>query len=87
MITVLLSHFDTTIGPRIFLTYPEEETDVNKDLDKIPHLLDLQNMGFFVHNYEAVKTANYSFEIPNIHTRGEKEFLLLSIVVPLHRQN
>ena len=50
MITVMLSHFDVTIGPRIFLTYPETETEVNKDFNKIPHLLDLQNSGFFVHS-------------------------------------
>jgi len=81
MITVLLSHFDMKIGPRLFLTYPEIETDINKDLKEIPYLLDLRNTGFFVHNYEEVKTANYSFEIPNVHVRGEKENLLLSIVV------
>ena len=81
MITVMLSHFDVTIGPRIFLTYPETETEVNKDFNKIPHLLDLQNSGFFVHNYEGVKTANFSFEIPNRYARGETETLLLSIIV------
>ena len=67
------------MGPRIFLKAPESIED--DEIDVIASMMDVYEERFFIHITGNIKSANHIFEIPNPHSRGEKELLQISIVV------
>ncbi len=77
---LILSHFDARVGPVPFLFAPKIIDEAI--LNQIPDLMNVfdQN-GFFVHIVGGFKSANYVFEIPNPHSRGNVEMLLISILI------
>ena len=79
---LIFSHFHEKFGPHIVLTAPEKQDDT--DLDQIPALMDLYDDGFFVHIFGNYKSANFIFEIPSQHGRGNIEMLLLTILVDVN---
>ncbi|MBN1800103.1 MAG: 50S ribosome-binding GTPase [Candidatus Lokiarchaeota archaeon] len=77
---LILSHFDARVGPVPFLFAPK--TIDEKILDQIPDLMNLfDENGFFVHIVGGFKSANLVFEIPNPHSRGKVEMLLISVLI------
>ena len=78
MIFSVLSHFDHRYGPKILVSVPELPSSIN--LEHIPSLMDLYREGFFIAEYQGVKTANLIFDIHSRFARGRKEFLMLSLV-------
>ncbi|MHA2391462.1 MAG: ADP-ribosylation factor-like protein [Promethearchaeota archaeon] len=81
MLNLVLSHFDSTIGPKVFLNIPKLSNQIL--LEKIPSLMDLYEEAFFIHEFDEFKTANLIFTIPSPspYTRGGQESLMISIVL------
>ena len=77
MKTLLLTHFDSTFGPKIFLKVPE----TTEDFKHIPPLMDLYKEGFFYHEFNKDKSANLSFQLPSSYARGNCEILMLTYLV------
>jgi len=79
--TVSLSYFHRKIGPLVFFSHPKNSLD--KDLSgKLANIMDQQyNEGFFTHSFENLKSMNYYFEIHSDWARGNKEMLMVSIII------
>ena len=76
-----LSYFHRKIGPIVFYSYPENILDRELSV-KIANIMDQQfNEGFFTHSFENLKSMNYYFEIHSDWARGNKEMLMVSIIV------
>ena len=64
---LILSYFDRIIGPRLFLTFPENLIEeLGEDyLKQVSDLLDApDDDGFFTHNFSPeLRTANWMFSI------------------------
>ena len=45
--------------------------------------MDLYDEGFFIHMFGSFKSANLIFEIPSVYGRGNRELLMLSIVIDI----
>jgi DNA-binding transcriptional ArsR family regulator len=80
-IIIALSYFHRKIGPLIFYSYPKGGLD--KELEaKIANIMDQQfNEGYFTHSFENLKSMNYYFEIHSDWARGNKEMLMVSVIV------
>ena len=78
---VSLSYFHRKIGPLVFFSCPKDS--LNKDLSvKIANIMDQQySEGFFTHSFENLKSMNYYFEIHSDWARGNKEMLMVSIIL------
>ncbi|MBD3186959.1 GTP-binding protein [Candidatus Bathyarchaeota archaeon] len=76
---LILSHFNNVMGPRVFLSEPNDIGNQYKD--QITELMNLYRQGFFLHEFGGVKTANLIFEIKNSEARGGVEILMISLVV------
>ncbi len=74
--TILLSYFDDTIGPQIFIVEPMG--NYSSELREIPKLLELDKGGFFLSTIEERVVANYQFSIKAEGARGNRVDLLLS---------
>jgi len=76
-----LSYFHRKIGPLVFYSYPKNTLE--KDLSlKIANIMDQQfSEGFFTHSFENLKSMNYYFEIHSDWARGNKEMLMVSIIL------
>jgi GTP-binding protein SAR1 len=79
MKTLLLTHFDCTFGPKIFLKAPET-VNVN-DFKHIPPLMDLYKEGFFYHEFNKDKSANLNIQVSSRYARGNFELLMISYLV------
>ncbi|HME56404.1 MAG TPA: ADP-ribosylation factor-like protein [Candidatus Lokiarchaeia archaeon] len=79
MKTLLLTHFDSTFGPKIFLKAPE--TVNADDFQHIPPLMDLYREGFFYHEFNKDKSANLNIQVPSRYARGNFELLMISYLV------
>lgn len=75
---VILSHFNTVSGPVIFHQVSDEP---DTDVGRIPQLMNLYKQGFFIHEFQDMKTANNSFLLPSSYARGGNEILMISIAV------
>ena len=81
-ISIILSFFARRRGPTIFHSYPE------KALTEIEKMSIIQNMDqafkkeYFVQQSSTLPSSlNYYFEIPSNWARGNKEMLLISIII------
>ncbi|MCK4780301.1 MAG: hypothetical protein KAT57_08945, partial [Candidatus Lokiarchaeota archaeon] len=78
---VALSYFHRKIGPLVFYSYPRNILDKELSL-KIANIMDQQfSEGFFTHSFENIKSMNYYFEIHSDWARGNKEMLMVSIIL------
>lgn len=78
---VTLSYFHRKIGPIVFYSYPKNILDRTLSV-KIANIMDQQfNEGFFTHSFENLKSMNYYFEIHSDWARGNKEMLMVSIII------
>jgi hypothetical protein len=82
---LILSYFDRIIGPRLFLTFPENLCEeLGEDyLRQVSDLLDApEDDGFFTHNFSPeLKTANWMFSMPSNWARGRIELLMVSVLI------
>ncbi|MHA1933578.1 MAG: roadblock/LC7 domain-containing protein [Promethearchaeota archaeon] len=80
-IIVALSYFHRKVGPLVFYSYPKNNLD--KELSvKIANIMDqVYNEGFFTHSFENNKSMNYYFEIQSDWAHGNKEMLMVSIII------
>jgi hypothetical protein len=78
---VSLSYFHRKIGPLVFFSYPKNSLDKKLSV-KIANIMDQQySEGFFTHSFENLKSMNYYFEIHSDWARGNKEMLMVSIIL------
>ncbi|MFX1429443.1 MAG: hypothetical protein ACFFCY_04680 [Promethearchaeota archaeon] len=78
---VALSYFHRKIGPLVFYSYPKDMLERDLAL-KIANIMDQQfSEGFFTHSFENLKSLNYYFEIHSDWARGNKEMLMVSIIL------
>jgi PAS domain S-box-containing protein len=82
VIIAVLSHFDRTFGPRVFLHAPES-VKVEK-LSPIADLFNLLEGNFNVYIWEKHKSANLLFDLPSYYGRGRVEMLQISVVVDIN---
>ncbi len=72
---LILTAFNTVLGPTILLSVPK--TLLENPWDNLPSLMDLHPTGFFVHTMGNIETANQPFSIFNANIRGNRvEFLI-----------
>jgi len=79
MFVLVLSHFDSIIGPMVFLNVPKLPSQ--EVLNEIPRLLDFYQEGFFIYEFEDLKTSNLIFTIPSPIARGGEVNLMISIII------
>ncbi len=79
-IILVLSYFDRKMGPSVFYSYPEYKLK-EENATVIANLMDqVVSEGFFTHSFNSSYTLNYYFEIDSMWARGNKEFLMISII-------
>ena len=78
---VILSYFHTRIGTDIFYTFPK--TQVGSEIsDRLYDVMTQQNEEeFFTHTFGNLKLLNYYFQIRSDWARGNREMLMLSIMI------
>ncbi|MHA1920180.1 MAG: hypothetical protein ACTSWX_10585 [Promethearchaeota archaeon] len=78
---VAISYFHRKIGPIVWYSYPEEALNE----DEKGHLADIMDQsyeeGFFMHKFGVLTSMNYYFEIPSEWARGNKEMLMISVIL------
>ncbi|MFX0057158.1 MAG: hypothetical protein ACFE85_06220 [Candidatus Hodarchaeota archaeon] len=77
---IILSYFDRIIGPTIFHTYPKKRLN-ETEASIVANLMDqMISEGFFTYSFNGSNTLNYYFEIDSKWARGNKEFLMISVI-------
>jgi hypothetical protein len=77
---IILSYFDRKIGPTIFHTYPKKRLN-EEEASTVANLMDqMISEGFFTYSFNGCNTLNYYFEIDSDWARGNKEFLMISVI-------
>ncbi|OLS14864.1 MAG: hypothetical protein RBG13Loki_1496 [Promethearchaeota archaeon CR_4] len=80
MQTIALSFFHRKIGPIVVYNYPETLDEVNKL--RIADIMDqAYEEGFFTHSFGDLTSMNYYFEIFSSWARGNKEMVMVSVVL------
>jgi len=82
MISIVLTYFDPTLGPRIYLVQPENTLDpeLTKRIEKFMEL-DFGEISFEINLPDIhQKTFNHMLNLPSNRSRGSIELFLLSIV-------
>ena len=78
---VTVSYFPRKIGPMVYYSYPE---DALKEEEKV-RLADIMDQafeeGFFTHRFGDLTSMNYYFEIQSDWARGNKEMLMISVIM------
>jgi len=79
---LVLTHFDSIIGPVVFLSFPGEISPVvSGDILKFMNLEVEESFLEASIIEEQVKVINYLFEVPSDWARGKREMVMLSVVV------
>jgi len=80
--SVALSYFARRKGPLVFYAYPESTLEEGFAI-QIANIMDqVSKEGFFVHQSSTIPSSlNYYFEIPSEWARGNKEMLIISVVL------
>ena len=79
MRSLILSHHNPYFRPDLFLKVPESVEF--EELSQIPTLLELYDIGFFIHTFGKIISANLIFKIPSEYGLGKVERLMISIVI------
>jgi len=80
-IIVALSYFDTRIGPSIFYAFPQSQLEP-EILERIYDVMDQPSKEeFLTQSFENVKLLNYYFQIDSDWARGNKEMLMISVIL------
>jgi len=77
---ITLTYFDRIMGPKIFHSFPENKLK-EETAAIVRNLMDqIISEGFFTYSFNSSYTLNYYFEIDSDWARGNKEFLMISII-------
>ena len=80
--SIILSFFARKKGPTIFHSYPEKALTESEKLSIIQNMNQAYKEEFFVQQSSTIPSSlNYYFEIPSEWARGNKEMLLISIML------
>jgi hypothetical protein len=80
--TVTLSYFTRRKGSLVFYAYPEGILDDGLSIQISNIMGQVIKEGFFVHRSSTVPSSlNYYFEIPSEWARGNKEMLMISVIL------
>ncbi len=80
MQTIALSFFHRKIGPIVVYNYPDTFDEVSRL--RIADIMDqAYEEGFFTHSFGDLTSMNYYFEIFSSWARGNKEMVMVSIVM------
>ena len=78
---VSLSYFHRKIGPLVFYSFPEGILEEDLSI-RIANIMDQTfTEGFFTHSFEKLNSMNYYFEIHSDWARGNKEMLMVSVIL------
>ncbi|MFX1382099.1 MAG: hypothetical protein ACFFBP_06600 [Promethearchaeota archaeon] len=81
-ISVLLSYFSRRFGPTPFIIFPEQEISENEMRILAQNMAEATKKEFFVYLSNVIpSTLNYYFEINSEWARGNKEMLMITIMV------
>lgn len=79
---LVLTHFDSIVGPVVFLSLPGEISPViSADILKFMNLEVDESFLEASIVEEQVKVINYLFEVPSDWARGKREMVMLSVVI------
>lgn len=78
---ILVSVFDTHVGPRLYMSLPTDWYESYVD-EKVASLLDTITLGFFSCVIASFKVISYHFEIPSEWARGKRELVMISVLFP-----
>ena len=83
IISVAFLYFHRKIGPLVFYSYPLELDVFDKHLSK--HIINLMDetisYGLETRSFEKLRSMNFYFEIPSDCDRGNKEMLMVSVII------
>jgi hypothetical protein len=80
--TVTLSYFARKRGPLVFYSYPEDILDEGLSIQIANIMGQVIKEGFFVHQSSTVSSSlNYYFEFHSDWARGNKEMLMISVIL------
>jgi len=79
MYCLVLSYFDSRVGPKVVLNVPELPN--LSLLDQVSRLMDFYEEAFFIHEFGELKTSNLIFTVPSPVARGGQEILMISILI------
>jgi len=74
---ILISIFDTHIGPRLYMSHPTRWHESSVE-EKVASLLDTITLGFFSCIIASFKVISYHFEISSEWARGKRELVMIS---------
>ncbi|MFW9873108.1 MAG: hypothetical protein ACFFG0_08415 [Candidatus Thorarchaeota archaeon] len=76
-----MTYFHTRIGTLIFYSFPE--TPLGKEVsDRLYDIMTQQKEEeFFIHSFENLKILNYYFQLPSEWARGNREMVMISIII------
>lgn len=77
---VMLSYFDTKIGPKVFCSHPKEllDIDLTQEICKFVDFYDLD--GYLIHVSDDKRIFNFGFEIFSGLSRGNIETLSIAVI-------
>lgn len=78
---VSLSLFKRKKGPVIFYSFPEKSLNFLEEESVANSMTQSYNEKFFIHQSSLVSSLNYYFEIHSDWARGNKEMLLVSVIL------
>ena len=78
---IILSYFHTKIGTDIFYTFPKTQLDSEISGRLYDIMTQQKEEEFFTHTFGNSKLLNYYFQIHSDWARGNREMLMLSIMI------
>ena len=76
---LVLSYFDSKIGPKVIKTVGDEI--LREHLKEIIQYIDYHENGYFIHEFRKIKSANMIFFVESPLARGTTEKVMISIVL------
>ncbi len=78
---VSLSFFKRKSGPVIYYYYPENSLKVTEKASLADTMISASNERYFIHQSSNLSSLNYYFEIQSDWARGNKEMLMISVIL------
>jgi len=79
--SITLTYFHRKKGPNIFYSYPDGVLNEKEKGRLLEVMIQAAKEEFFVHQSYFLSTLNYYFEIPSEWARGNKELIMISVVL------
>jgi len=76
---LVLSHFDSKIGPEIIKTVGDNI--LKEHLNETLRYIDYHEKGYFIHEFREIKSANMIFFVESPIARGNVEKIMISVVL------